>query len=126
MQRIAARLRGYDHQAGRGTAKLGVVVLAAQASFCNRIERRIDDDDAEDRVLVVGSVQLETGTGKVLSVYLNLQTALRVLARRMVPTQTLGARGKQFISLEIAIEGRQVFQLVRREIGGHFGAVGLQ
>ncbi len=126
MQRIAPGLGRHDHQAGRGAAELGIVVLAAQAGFRDRIERRVDDYDAQDRVLVVGSVQLETGAGEMLSVHLNLQTALRVLARRMIPTQALGSGCKQLIGLEVAVEGRQVFQLMRREVGGNLGAIRLQ
>ena len=81
-----------DH-AGDGLAKFRVVILQRHFCFLNRIEVRIDDNDAENRILVIGSVEFERGAAKVLAVYENLLAALRIFCRCVAPpNELLGSR----------------------------------
>ena len=80
------------YEAGDGLALLSVVKLGSDSSLADGVQVGIDDDDAQDGVLVIGSVQLEAGAAEVLAVDKNLQTALRVLGGGMAPAgQLLGA-----------------------------------
>ena len=97
--RLADQIRrAFDGEAWHGPALMEILadVDAATAAARplrigrNGVDRRVDDDDSQDRILVISPVQLETGTSEVLPVYLNLETPLRVFARGVIPTQALG------------------------------------
>src|SRR6267142_4600198 len=84
---------GSDDSADR-LAEFGVVVLRSNLHFIDGIEVRIDYDDSEDGILVVGSVQFEAGPRKMLSVRQDLPRTLWVFAGRVTPTLKLRA-GRQ-------------------------------
>ena len=92
VKRVAARLGLHRHHAGGRLAELGVVVLRGDLRLADRLERRVDDDDAEDRIAVLGAVELIAGAAEMLAVDHRLRRALRVLARRVLPLQLLRAR----------------------------------
>jgi len=66
----------YSDDAGSGLARFRVVVLKSDFGFTDGIEVGIDDDDAEDGILVVGTIEFKVGTGEVLPVDVNLATGL--------------------------------------------------
>ena len=80
------------HHGGNGLAQLGVEVLGGDLGLRHRIHGGIDDDDSQDRVLVVGAVQLEGGSAEGLAVDLNLLRSLRILIGRVGPAQLSGRR----------------------------------
>ena len=80
-------LRG-DH-AGHGLTELGVVVLQRYFCFSDRIEVRIHHDDAQNRILIVGSVKLEPGAAEVLALGEDLLAALRILRGSVAPADDL-------------------------------------
>ena len=59
-----------------------------------RVRIRVDDDDAEDWILIVGSIQLERDPGKRLAIHLNLLGSLRIFTGSVGPPQQLRARQK--------------------------------
>ena len=87
---------------------------------------RVDDDDAENRVAVLGAVELIAGAAEVLAVDLRLRRPLRVLRRRVLPAHLLRARRQQDELGEVAIEHGQLGQLLGFEARRHVGAVGLE
>ena len=65
---LRARLGLHGDDAGGRLAELGVVVLRGDLGLADRLEGGIDDDDAEDRVAVLGAVELIAGAAEVLAV----------------------------------------------------------
>ena len=65
---VGARLGLGSHDGPDGLAEFGVVVLRSNLHFVNGIEVRIDDDDAEDGILVIGAVQFEAGSCEMLTI----------------------------------------------------------
>ncbi len=114
-----------DH-AGRRLAELGVVVLRCDFRLGDRLERRVDDDDAEDRVAVLGAVELIAGAAEMLAVDHRLRRSLRVLARGVLPAELLRAGRQQDELREVAIEHRQIGDLPRIERRRDVGAIGLE
>src|SRR6516225_10646075 len=97
------RLDGDDTR--HSLAELRIEVLKRDFGFLNGVEVRIDHDNAENWVLVVGTVELKCGTAEVLAIHENLLTALRVLRSCVTPAyELLCAGGKQFKVGEIAVE----------------------
>ena len=95
MQLVGAGLGLRCHQTGDGLALLSVVKLRSDSSLVDGVQVGIDDDDTQDGVLVIGSVQLEAGAAEVLAVDKNLQTALRVFGGGMAPAGQLLGAGRQ-------------------------------
>ena len=62
---LRARLGLHRDDAGGRLAELGVVVLRGDLRLADRLEVRVDDDDAEDRVAVLGAVELVAGAAEV-------------------------------------------------------------
>ena len=52
---------------GYSLAHFRVVMLQRDLGFCDSVQIRIDDDDAEDWILIVGAVQLVIGAAEVLA-----------------------------------------------------------
>ena len=126
VQSVRARLRLYGNDAGSRLSELRVVILRRDLRFLNRIEIRVDDDDAENRIAVLGAVELVTGAAEVLPVHHRLRRALRVLARRVLPLKLLGAGRQQDEFREVAIEDGQIVDLLRFEGRRDIGAIGLE
>ena len=126
VQGIGTRLGLARHDTGDGLSEFGVVVLAGHLGFSDRLQGGIDNDNSEDGIAIVGSIEHEAGSGKSLSIDFGLQAALRVFAGGVRPTQLLCARRSQHQSCEIPIEQRQVFHRFVIEDRRHIGAIGLQ
>src|SRR6516165_5437019 len=107
MKLVGARFRLDRDEARDRLTKLCIEVLKRNFGFLNGVEVRIDHDNAENWVLVVGTVELKCGTAEVLAIHENLLTALRVLRSCVTPAyELLCAGGKQFKVGEIAVENR--------------------
>ena len=123
---VGPRLGLHRDHAGDGLPELGVVVLRRDLGLPNRVEVRVDDDDAENRVPILRAVELVAGPAEMLTVHHRLHRALRVLACGMLPLELLRARRQQDELGEIAVDDRQVRQLPPVERGRHVRAVGLE
>ena len=105
---IASRLRLNRNDARHSLAKLGIVVPQRDFRFLNGVQVRIDDDDSENRILIVGSVQFKSRAAEVLAVHENLLSALRIFRGGMAPAdQFLSSGGQQFERREVAVQDRQ-------------------
>ena len=111
---------------GNSLAQLGVEVLRGDLGFSDRVHGGVDDDDAQNRILVIGAVQLEGGSAEGLAVHLNLLGALRVFIGRVGPAQKLGARQQELQVGEVLIAHGQAGNLLLVEDRRNVGAVGLQ
>src|SRR5262249_3307694 len=85
-------------------------------------------DDSENRITVIGAIQLIGCSAEMLAVDLNLKRPLRVFARGMVPAGAAARRagGKQFESREIAVDCRKVTELLLLKCRRHVGPVTLE
>ena len=126
MEIVGARtgLRGHDSR--HGLAQLGIVVLRGDLGFGYRIHWRIDDDDSENRILVVGAVQFEGCSAECLAVHLNLLRCLRVFIGGVRPAENLGARKQKLQVGEVLVADRKAGNLLLVENGGHVGLFSLQ
>ena len=105
MKFIAARLGLRRYVAGNRLAHLGVILLQRHLGFGNSVEVRVDDDDTQDWILVVGAVQLIVGSAEVLAVNENLLRRLRIFGARVGPTRQLLRTGRQQLELrEVAVQ----------------------
>src|SRR5580698_68291 len=89
-------------------AEFRVEILRCNLCFRNCIQCWIDDDDSEDRILVVSAIQLIGNATERLSVNLDLLAALRILISGVRPGQLLCARQQQLETGEISVCERQV------------------
>ena len=112
--------------AGRCLTKLGVIIGGRDFGFGDRIEVGVDHDYAQNRVAVVGSIQLERGPAEVLSIHHDLTGLLGVLAGGVLPAQELGSGREELKVGEVAIEDRQVLDLFLAELCRDVCALGLQ
>src|SRR3989441_442879 len=81
---VGARF-GFDlNDRAAGLRVLGVVVAGGVLEFAHRIDGRVDNDDAEDRIVVVGAVNHEVRGAEVLPVVIDLNAALRIFAGGML------------------------------------------
>ena len=126
MELVGARTGLGGNHRGDGLAQLGVEVLRGDLGLSHRIHCRIDDDDAQNRILVVGAVQLEGGSAEGLAVNLNLFGTLGIFIGRVGPAQNLGARQQQLQVGKVLVANREAGNLLLVENGGDVGAVGLQ
>src|SRR5207253_1479361 len=85
VEAVATGFRLRCDNPGNRLPKLCVVVLAGDLGFGYGIERRIDHDNPEDRVAIVGPIQLEASTTKGLAVDFGLQAVLRIFAGGVCP-----------------------------------------
>ncbi len=107
-------------------AEFRVVVLGRDFGFRHRVQTRVDDDDPQNRILIVSAVQFISGTAEVLSVYEDLFAALRILRGCVAPAQDLGSRRKQFQALEVSVEYWKFRQLFSAKLDRDIGAVGFE
>ena len=115
-QLVPAGLGLHRHDAGGRLPELRVVVLRGDLRFPIDSSVGIDDDDAQDGIAVLRAVELVTRAAEVLAVDHRLGGALRVFARRVLPLKLLRARRQQDELREVAIEHRQVGDLLRIEV----------
>src|SRR5438105_4251004 len=123
---VAARFGLRGHYAGDGLAEFGVVVLAGDLRFGDRVERRIDDDDSQDGIAILGAIKLKAGSAEGLAVDFGLQAALRVFTRGMRPGLLLRTRRLQNNAGEVTVENGHLLHLLFGEQRGHVGAISLQ
>src|SRR6266571_4552644 len=86
---VGSRFGLRRHDGADGFAKFRVVVLVNNLCFVDRIEIGIDNDNAQDWILVVSSVEFERRAGEVLPICFDLLRALRVFASGVTPVKTL-------------------------------------
>jgi len=127
MELVAARTGVGTHDSRHRLAELGIVVLGCDLGFFDCIETGIHNDDSEDRILVVGAIQVVAGAAEVLAVHENLLAALGIFRGRVAPSsEDLGSRRKQLQGLEITIVEGQFLQLLSGKLDRHIGAVRLE
>src|SRR5258708_21378772 len=73
-------------------SKFGIVILSSKLSLGYSVEVWVNDDNAENRILIVSAVQFISGSTEVLSLNENLLAALRILGRSVTPRKLLRAR----------------------------------
>ena len=107
MKIVATRLSLHSNNASHSFAKLSVVVLQRKLRFSNRVDVGVHNDDAENGILVISSVQLVSRATEVLPVYKYLLASLRVFVSGVVPADHfLCAWRGQLQTGEIAIQER--------------------
>ena len=127
MEFVRAGLGLHSDDAGGALAGLRVVVLKGDLGFGDGVEVRVHDDDAQDGILVVGTVELKVGAREVLPIDLDLAAALRIFRGSVAETwQFLSAWREQFEIRKVAIQDRQIFDVLLVELDVHVCAVGLQ
>ena len=80
VQFVRSRFRLRCDHTGHGLAEFGVIILRGDLGFGDRIQRRIDDDDPQDGIAILGAIELEAGSAEGLAVDPGLQAALRIFA----------------------------------------------
>ena len=85
MQIIAARLGLDRNQAGDSLAEFRVIILQRNLGLLNCLQVRVDDNDPENRILIVRAVQFKTRATEVLTVHENLLATLWVFGRSVAP-----------------------------------------
>ena len=126
VERVRTRLGLHGHNGRNSLAQLGVKVLRGDLRFGNRIQRRIHNDDAQNRILVVGAVQLVSDAAEGLTVNLNLTRCLRIFVSSVGPAQQLCARQQKLQVGEVLSLNRKIVHLLRIEHRRYVSAVGLQ
>ena len=126
MEVVGARLGLRRHHGRHGLAELGVEVLRCDLRLGDRVQRRIHDDDAQDRILIVCAVQLESGAAESLAINLDLLAGLRILIGGVAPAQLLCTRKKQLQAGKVAPGDRQIRNRLLVKYRGHVRAIGLQ
>ena len=86
MEGVAARLGLRRHDSTQRLAELGVVILSCDFRFCHRVQTRVDDDDPQNRILIVGAVQFITSTAEMLAIHEDLLAALGIFRSSVTPS----------------------------------------
>ena len=94
MKLVGARFRLDGDDTRHSLAELRIEVLKRDFGFLNGVQVRIDHDNAENWILVVGAVQFKGGTAEMLAIHENLLSALRVLCSCVTPTDKLLCSGR--------------------------------
>src|SRR5712691_11104501 len=82
---VAPGLGLSSHDASQGFAELSVVVLGCDFGLGHRIQTGVHNNDTENRILVIGAVQLVSRATEVLAVHEDLLAALRILRGGVAP-----------------------------------------
>ena len=109
-----------------GGAELGVVVGGRDLRLGDRLERRVDDDQPEQRIVIVGAVEQVRRPGEALAVDDLAVGPLRILARCRLRRRRLHPRRQQLEGREAPVQDRQARHCLFRERGRHVAALGLQ
>ncbi len=125
VDRIAPRLCGHADDRPARLRKLGVIVARGDARLGHRIDRRIHHHNAENGVVIVHTVQQIVGPCKLLAVRVHECGLLRIFAWRVLERVDGRARHKQRQICKIAIEHRQLGDLLAAKSRRDFGAVRL-
>ena len=126
MKGVAAGFGLGGDETGDCLAEFRVVVLRGYLHLRGCVQIGVDDGHPDDRVLVVGAVQLVAGGKGQLPVDLDLLAALGVVGFTDVPADVAGSGRQQFEGSEIAVEVGQIFDGARVQDGADFRPVGLQ
>ena len=89
MQVVGTRLRLHRYQSSDRFTELSVVVGSSDLRFCNGVDVRIDDDDSQDWILIIRTVEFVASAAEMLPVHHNLLAALGVFRGGVAPTQVL-------------------------------------
>ena len=92
-ERVRPGLGLHRNHTCRRLPELRVVILRRDLRLPDGLEIRVDDDDPEDWVAVLGAVKLVPGAAEMLPVHLRLCGSLRVLGRRVLPAELLCVPG---------------------------------
>ena len=127
MEFVGTGLGLHFDDAGGGLAGFRVVILKGDFGLGDGVEVGVYNDNAEDRILVVGSVEFEVGAGEVLAIDLDLSAALGIFRGSVVEArQFLRTRREQLEAGEVAIEYRKIFNVLLAKLDGDVGAVGFE
>ena len=92
----------------------------------HRVQIWVYHDNAENRILVVGSVQFISRAAEVLALNEYLLATLRILGGSVAPGELLRSRRQQFEAGEVAIQNGQIFNILGIELKRHISAVRLE
>src|SRR5258706_2253681 len=127
MDLVAARARLGRNQTGDRLAKFGVVVLQRDLGFRYSVKVGVDDNNSQNRILVIGSVKKKAGAAEVLALGENLLPALRILSGSVAPSrQLLRTRGQELNLSEIAVQNGEILHILFVELVGDVGAIRFQ
>src|SRR5581483_7645940 len=101
MKLICAGLSRVSHHTGGRVAVFGVVVLIGLLDFIDGIESRIHNNDAENRVLVDGSIEVVTGAIEELTINDSLNAALGIFIGGVLPSEGNRSGIQKLESLEV-------------------------
>ena len=123
---IGSRLRLRIHHGGNRLPELRVIALHQDFGLSNGIQRRIDDDLAQNRILIRGTVEQIPNTGEKLPLNVYGRAALRVLGVVLRPSHRLGTRNQQLKAGKVAIRYRQAGNGSAVKNGSDFRFIGLK
>lgn len=126
MEFVSAGFGLRRHEAADGTTKFSGVIRGDGLDFAHRIKRGIDNDGAQYRFAIVGSVEQPADRAVVGAIRLDRYVALRVLSRRDAEAGALHTLGEKCEFAEIAIDVGQRGDLPRVQHLAHVGLLGLQ
>ena len=128
MNLIGAGLGLRAHHARAGHAELGIVIRGRDLGLGHRVQRRVDHDPAQHRVVIVGAIQQVRCARKALAVDQHAIRPLRILGRRRRKTggERDHARRHQLEVGEAAAQDRQIRNDAVAIGRGHVAALGLE
>src|ERR1044072_1635207 len=126
MKFVSAMFVLHRHDSGDCLSELGIIILRRDLGFADRLEVRIDDDDAKNRIAGFCAVELIASPAEGVAADHDLRRALRVFAGRVLPLKLLRARRKQDELCEIPVEYGQIGDLLLLDGRGHVCPVGLE
>ena len=109
---VGARSRLGGNNSRYSLAQLSIEVLRGDLGLGDRIHCWVDDDDSQNRILVISSVQFECGPAKGLAVHLNLLGTLWVFIGCVRPPKKLGAGEQKLEVGKVLIANRQARNLL--------------
>src|SRR5690349_13869556 len=115
------------NQTSDGLTGLGVVILESNLGFADGVEVGIDNDNAENWILVIGAVELKVGSREVLAIDENLAAALGIFSGRVAPADELLGAGREQLKVgEVAIQDWEFRNIGLVKLDVHVGAVSLK
>jgi hypothetical protein len=123
---IGARFCLHGLHRGDSLSELRVEILGGDLGFRHGLVVWIDDNDAENGVLIVGAIQGIVHAAERLAINLNLLGTLWVLVGRVGPTKLHRTRQQQLQVGEVMVRDGQCFEVLRRVSDGHVRAIRLE